>query len=643
MSEQKTQKMPATPPRGPGAPRVMGMKISRSGFKTLKRLFGMVFKRYKWLLLIVLVCILLSALASVAGSMFMQTLIDDYISPLLLVDDPVFTGLIRAVLMMGTIYLIGVLSSFCYNRLMVTVAQGTLKRIRDKMFEGMQKLPIRYFDSHSYGDVMSRYTSDTDTLRQLIAMTLPQFISSAVTIAAIFCAMCYYSLVLTAVVIVSVFILTVVTKKVGGSSARFFMSQQTSLGNLNGYVEEIINGQKVVKVFCREKQAVETFNQKNDALFNDAEKANRYANVLMPLMVQINNLQYVALAVVGGFMALRGFGGLTVGMLVAFLNLSRSFGMPFSQMSQQISMVAMALAGAQRIFDLMDEKPEENDGTIHLVRTTPDGKHESVERTGYWAWKEKKPDGSATLTPVLGDIRLEHVNFGYEPGKLVLHDISIFAKPGQKIAFVGHTGAGKTTITNLLNRFYDIESGSITYDGIDISRINKVDLRHCLGVVLQEVNLFTGTVMDNIRYGKLTATDEECIAAAKLANAHEFIMNLPNGYQTELTGDGGSLSQGQRQLISIARAAVADPPVMVLDEATSSIDTRTEKLVQDGMDALMHGRTVFVIAHRLSTIQNADAIIVLDHGRIIERGDHDSLMAEKGTYYRLYTGASELS
>jgi ATP-binding cassette subfamily B protein len=642
MSDQNRNNKAPTPPRGPGGPRMVGMKMPTGGGKTLKRLFGMVFERYKLLLLIVLAGIIISALVNVASSMFMQTLIDDYITPLLLEDHPVFTGLLRAVLVMACIYLLGVLASFCYNRLMVTVAQGTLKRVRDEMFTKMQQLPIRYFDTHAHGDVMSRYTNDTDTLRQLIAMTLPQFISSAITVVAIFCAMCYYSLILTAVVIASLVVMMILTKKVGGSSARYFMSQQTSLGNLNGYIEEIVNGQKVVKVFCRERRVKEEFNEKNETLFGDAYNANRYGNVLMPIMVQINNVQYVLLAVVGGYMALHGVSGLTVGVLVAFLALSKSFSMPFNQMSQQVSMVAMALAGAQRIFDLMDEEPEENDGTVHLVRVTPDGKNETTEYTGHWAWKEVEPNGETKLTEVLGDIRLNGVDFGYEPDKQVLYDIDIFAKPGQKIAFVGHTGAGKTTITNLLNRFYDIQKGSITYDGIDISRINKIDLRHCLGVVLQDVNLFTGTVMDNIRYGKLTATDEECIAAAKLANAHEFIMHLPQGYETELTGDGGSLSQGQRQLISIARAAVADPPVMVLDEATSSIDTRTEKLVQDGMDALMKGRTVFVIAHRLSTIQNADAIIVLDHGHIIERGNHESLLAEKGVYYSLYTGATEL-
>ncbi len=641
MSKQE-QTRTASVPRGPGGPRMTGARMPTGGWKTLKRLFGIIAKKYKFLLLVVLVCILISALVNVASSMFMQTLVDDYISPLLLEDNPDFSGLLRVVILMAFIYLAGILASYCYNRLMVTVAQGTLKTIRDTMFTDMQKLPIRYFDTHAYGDVMSRYTNDTDTLRQMIAMTMPQFVASGVTVIAIFCAMCYYSLILTAVVVASVAALLIVTRTVGGRSARYFVSQQVSLGNLNGYIEEIINGQKVVKVFCREKHAKADFDQKNDSLFTDANNANRYANILMPVMMQINNVQYVLLAVIGGFLALRGYGGVTVGVLVAFLSLSRSFGMPFNQMSQQISMVAMALAGAQRIFNLMDEKPEENDGTVHLVRVTADGKTETTERTGHWAWKETMPDGTTQLTEVLGDIRLNDVDFGYAPDKQVLYDINIYAKPGQKIAFVGHTGAGKTTITNLLNRFYDIQSGSITYDGIDISRINKVDLRHCLGVVLQDVNLFTGTVMENIRYGKLTATDEECIAAAKLANAHEFIMHLPQGYDTELSGDGGSLSQGQRQLISIARAAVADPPVMVLDEATSSIDTRTEKLVQDGMDALMKGRTVFVIAHRLSTILNANAIIVLDHGRIIERGDHESLLAQKGVYYNLYTGATEL-
>lgn len=618
---------------------------------TVKRLMSYLGK-YKIAFAGVLICILLSAMASVASSMFLQTLIDDYIAPLLLTASPVFSGLLKALMMMGSFYLVGVLATLFYNRLMVTIAQGILKKIRDEMFDYMQMLPLKYFDTHSHGDVMSHFTNDTDTLRQMFTQSIPQTFSSLIMVAMTFCAMLSRSIWLTMFVVAFVFIMLKVTGKVAGMSGRYFVEQQKSLGGLNGYIEEMVNGQKVVKVFCHEQKAEEEFDRRNEALRDSATRANQYANILMPIMGNLGYLLYVMIAVVGGALALEGVtnisltgrGVLTLGTIASFLQLSRSFVQPIGQMSQQLNFVAMALAGAGRIFELMDEKSEVDDGYVTLVN----GKYEdgalveSAERTGLWAWKHPHGDGSVTYTELKGEVRFFGVDFGYEEDKPVLHDITLYAEPGQKVAFVGATGAGKTTITNLINRFYDIADGKIRYDGININKIRKSDLRRSLGMVLQDVHLFTGTVMENIRYGKLDATDDECVAAAKLANAHDFITRLPNGYNTVLSGDGAGLSQGQRQLLSIARAAVADPPVMILDEATSSIDTRTEALVQRGMDSLMKGRTVFVIAHRLSTVQNADVIMVLDQGRIIERGSHEKLIADRGKYYQLYTGAFEL-
>ena len=614
-------------------------------FSIWKRLLSYIVGHHKLVFGAVLVCILISSCTVVVSSLFLEILIDDYITPLLVSDSPVFDGLLRTILLMAVIYLFGTLCTFLYNRLMIRVSQGTLKEIRDDMFEHMQKLPIRYFDTHTHGDIMSHYTNDTDTLRQFISQALPQLISAVITIVVILVSMFISSVPLTILVLVFTALMMLATQKVGGASARYFIRQQQSLADVNGYVEEMINGQKVIKVFCHEEKAKEGFRNKNKKLCHDSVQANKFGNVLMPIIMQLGNLQYVLLALIGGLLAINGIGSITVGLIVAFLNLSKTFCMPVSQISQQISMMAMALAGAERIFDLIDEEVEQDEGYVTLVhaRYNQSGELEECNSKGsLWAWKHPHQDGTVTYEPLTGDIKFTHVDFGYVPEKMVLHDINIYAQPGQKIAFVGSTGAGKTTITNLLNRFYDIADGKIHYDGINISKIRKPDLRRSLGVVLQDVNLFTGTIMDNIRYGRLDATDEECIAAAKLTNAHDFISRLPEGYQTMLTQNGASLSQGQRQLISIARAAVADPPVMVLDEATSSIDTRTEALVQQGMDNLMMGRTVFVIAHRLSTVRNSDAIMVLDQGRIIERGSHDKLIEEKGVYYRLYTGAFEL-
>jgi len=610
--------------------------------KTIKRLMSYITGRYRALFIVVLVCILINAVTGVISTLFIRSLIDDYIAPLLLSDSPDFSGLLQAILTIGAICLAGVLALLFYSRFMVTIAQGVLKRVRDEMFAHMQTLPVKYFDSHTHGDIMSHYTNDTDTLRQMISQSIPSLFSSVITIAAVFTAMLSISVWLTLLVLCFLGIMLIVTKKVGGKSAKYFIHQQKSLGDVNGYIEEMINGQKVIKVFNHERQAEIDFDQKNDELFDNAEKANRYANIFMPIMANIGNLQYVLIAIVGGALAIGGVGGLTLGGIASFLTLSKSFSQPISQVAQQINSVVMAFAGAERIFNLMDEAPEVDDGYVTLVNANDENGvlTEADHRTGVWAWKHPhQQDGSVTYTRLMGDVQFFDVDFGYEPNKLVLHDISLFAKPGQKIAFVGATGAGKTTITNLINRFYDIADGKIHYDGINISKIKKSDLRRSLGMVLQDTRLFTGTVMENIRYGRLNATDDEVIEAAKLANAHDFITRLPEGYQTEISGDGGRLSQGQRQLLSIARAAVADPPVMILDEATSSIDTRTEALVQQGMDQLMTGRTVFVIAHRLSTVQNSEAILVLEDGRIIERGNHNTLLAEKGTYYQFYTGA----
>lgn len=619
--------------------------------KTIARLFSYM-KAYRGRLLLVVVCILISAVAGAAGSLFLQALIDEHIAALLVSPDPVFTGLLRALAGMAVIYLAGVAATLLYNRLMVTVAQGTLKAIRDDMFERMQRLPIRAFDTRTHGDIMSLYTNDTDTLRQLIAQSMAQLVASVFTIAAVFFGMLYVSVYLTLVAVVSICLILRVVRAVTGRVGTYFMEQQRTLAELNGYVEEMVNGQKVVKVFCHEEQAKATLRERNGAWAAAATNANGRANAVMPMMNALGYAQYVIIAILGAYMALAGVpnlglmggGTLTLGMIASFLTLSRSFTNPVAQISNQLNAIVTALAGASRIFAFMDEPAETDDGYVTLVNVTDaDGElRETDRRTGVWAWKHPHHDGTTTYTRLEGRVVFDRVDFAYEPDKPVLHDISLYAEPGQKIALVGATGAGKTTITNLLNRFYDIADGKIRYDGININKIKKADLRRSLGVVLQDVHLFTGTVMENLRYGDLDASDEACIAAARLANADGFIRMLPQGYQTVLRGDGSGLSQGQRQLLSIARAAVSNLPVMILDEATSSIDTRTEALVQDGMDKLMQGRTVFVIAHRLSTVKNADVILVMDHGRIVERGSHDSLIAQHGMYYRLYTGAFEL-
>ncbi|MBQ2288415.1 MAG: ABC transporter ATP-binding protein [Lachnospiraceae bacterium] len=637
-----------TPPMGRG-PRGMGPgargmgprpKISKD---TPKRLLGYLM-HYKFRFLIVLACILISSLTNVASSLYLETLIDDYITPLLLESEPVFDGLLKSILTMACIYLIGMACALTYNLIMVRIAQGILKDVRDKMFTHMQSLPIRYFDTHTHGDIMSHYTNDTDTLRQMISQSIPQTCSSLITIVSVFIAMLSVNVWLTILVVVCIFGVLNISKFVMKKSGTYFMRQQKSIGDLNGYIEEMINGQKVIKVFCHEEITKKDFNEKNEELFHNVASANTFANSMGPITNNLGHLQYVLVALVGGAMAINGVSGLTLGAIASFLQLTKSFNMPVSQVSQQLNMVIMAMAGAERIFNLMDEKPETDEGNVTLVNVTyKNGHMEEVDyRTELWAWKVPQEDGSFHYEELKGEVRFYDVDFGYTKEKMVLHDITLYAEPGQKVAFVGATGAGKTTITNLINRFYDIADGRIRYDGININQIKKADLRHSLGIVLQDVNLFTGTVMENIRYGNLNATDEECIAAAKLANAHGFITRLPQGYDTVLSGDGSGLSQGQRQLISIARAAVADPPVMILDEATSSIDTRTEAIVQKGMDSLMLSRTVFVIAHRLSTVQNSDVIMVLEHGHIIERGPHDDLIAKKGKYYQLYTGAFEL-
>ena len=611
------------------------------------RLLSYVGRGYLALFVVVILCILVSAVAAVSGSLFLGTLIDNYIVPLAAMANPDFSGLLRVILMMACLYLVGALCAFAYNRIMVTISQGVQKRIRDDLFGHMQTLPIKYFDTHAHGDVMSVYSNDVDTLRQMLSQSIPQVINSAMMILVTFVSMLATNLLLTGVVILCIIVMLLVTKFLAGRSGRYFVQQQVKLGDLNGYIEEMINGQKVVKVFCHEEEAQEGFDKVNDALCESADKANKYANILMPILINIGNVQYVIVAMAGGALALGGIdAGITLGTIATFLQLSKSFSNPISQISQQFNSVVMALAGAQRIFNLMDEPSEEDHGTVTLVNVSYDKDGQTLvetrEHTNLWAWKVPQADGSVQYVKLAGDVRFDHVDFAYEEGKTILHDISLFAKPGQKLAFVGATGAGKTTITNLINRFYDIADGKIHYDGISINDIKKPDLRRSLGIVLQDTNLFTGTVRENIRYGNLDATDEEVEAAAVLANADDFIRRLPQGYDTMLTGNGANLSQGQRQLIAIARAAVADPPVMILDEATSSIDTRTEAIVQQGMDALMYGRTVFVIAHRLSTVRNSDAIMVLDHGRIVERGDHEDLIQQHGIYYQLYTGAFEL-
>lgn len=626
-------------PRGPMGPKP---KIKNPG-KLFARLMGFIFKKYLPACIIVVICIFVSVLANVQGTMFTKNLIDDYIVPLLKTGTPDYGPLLAAMGRVAIFYGIGVISTFAYSKIMIYVSQGTIKNLRVELFSHMQDLPIRYFDSHAHGDIMSIYTNDIDTLRQLISQSLPQILNSAITVVSVFVSMVILNIPLTVLTIVMVIVTTVVTKKFAGFSSRYFLAQQRDLGKVNGFIEEMLNGQKVVKVFTHEQENIEAFDKINDELFESAYNANMYSNMLGPVNAQIGNLSYVLCALAGGVMALSGFGGLTLGKLASFLTFNKSFNMPISQVSQQFNSIIMALAGCDRIFSLLDEAPETDEGYVTLVNAKEEnGKlTETPERTGLWAWKHThQADGSVDYKKLEGDVVFDDVDFGYVPEKIVLHDVDLFATPGQKIAFVGTTGAGKTTITNLINRFYDIADGKIRYDGININKIKKADLRHSLGIVLQDTHLFTATVMENIRYGKLDATDDEVYAAARLANADTFIRQLPDGYNTILTGDGANLSQGQRQLLAIARAAIADPPVLILDEATSSIDTRTERIVQDGMDKLMHGRTTFVIAHRLSTVRNSDCIMVLEQGRIIERGSHDELIAKKGKYYQLYTGKS---
>lgn len=637
MAEKNTKPVQGPGGRGPKDPRP---KVENPG-KLFMRLLAYIMKNYAVHCILVVICIFITVLASVQGTWFMQTLIDGYILPLIGQADPDFSGLLHAIMRVAIFYLIGALASYIYTRIMVNVSQGTLKNLRDDMFTHMEELPIRYFDTHYHGDIMSTYTNDIDTLRQMISQSMPQFLNSIITIVSVFVSMLLLNVPLTIVTLLMIGVTLFATKKIGALSAKYFIAQQKDIATVNGYIEEMMNGQKVVKVFTHEEESIENFNKLNDQLFHSADNANKFGNILMPVNAQIGNISYVLCALVGGVLALNGVGGFTLGKLASFLTYNKSFSQPVNQLSMQLNNIVMALAGSERIFKLLDEEPETDDGYVTLVRARKENGQivESKERTGMWAWKHThQADGSVDYIELKGDVVFDDVDFGYNPDKIVLHNVDLYATPGQKIAFVGSTGAGKTTITNLINRFYDIQDGKIRYDGININKIKKDDLRHSLGIVLQDTHLFTATVMENIRYGKLDATDEEVIAAAKLANADTFIHQLPDGYNTLLTGDGANLSQGQRQLLAIARAAIADPPVLILDEATSSIDTRTEKIVQDGMDKLMAGRTTFVIAHRLSTVKNSDCIIVLEQGRVIERDNHDKLMEEKGKYYQLYTG-----
>ncbi len=640
MTQNKNVKAPHG--GGPGH-RMSGRTNEKLDMKTLKRLVSYILKNNKLAIVIIVIGIIVSALVSVASSLFMKTLIDSYITPLLSESVKNYEPLFQALSMMALVYLSGIIMNFVYQKILVYISQGTIKKLRDEVFAKMETLPIKYFDTHSHGDIMSVYTNDIDTLRQVISQSLPQMLSSAISIVSVFCSMVVLSIPLTLVTVGMVFVMLKALKRVAGQSGKYFVKQQSNLGKENGYIEEMMEGTRVIKVFTHEDKAIEEFEKINNDLFESSYQANKYSNILMPIMGNLGNISYVLTAVVGGLLAL-GANAMSVGTLASFLTLNKSFSMPITQVSQQLNSIIMAMAGAQRVFELMDEKPEVDDGVVTLVnvRKENDTLTEVPEVTGVWAWKHPHNDGADSLVELKGDVRFHDVTFGYSDDKIVLHDIELYAEPGQKLAFVGATGAGKTTMTNLINRFYDIQEGAITYDGIDVKLIKKDDLRHSLGIVLQDTHLFTGTIRDNIRYGKPNATDEEVIQAAKLANAHQFIKHLEFGYDTPLTADGGSLSQGQRQLLSIARAALVNPPVLILDEATSSIDSRTEKIVQSGMDSLMSGRTTFVIAHRLSTIKNSHAIMVMDHGRIIERGNHESLLAKKGVYWQLYTGAIEM-